>query len=400
MTDNISSELLSYMQNHKIINTHSHHREDHRFETVTLDNLLSDSYVNWSGVPLPSIHAERTAYLKKVQCRSYFVWLQKALQDLYGFTELISAGNWDSISRLIEASHKDSRYHMDVLQKKCGYRKVILDAYWQPGSDNGHAGLFAPALRVNSFFFGYSSDSRDHNGNNCRSLYGITARNMDDYVDAMKAVILQKKAQGCIALKCALAYDRDLHFQGADKAQANRALTCSDAERTPEDIRVFQDYLFQQICEISAEAGLPLQCHTGLGLLQGSQAIHLAQAIARNPDTKFVMLHCGFPWTDDVSGLLHNYTNVYPDLSWLPILSPAAAKQMIHQLIELGNTDKVCWGCDTWTSEESYGALLAFRQVFTAALSEKIQDGYFLLEDAKRIIDCYLYDNAAALYHI
>jgi len=400
MTDNISSELMSYMQNHKIINTHSHHLEDHRFETVTLDNLLSDTYVNWSGVQLPETPTERTAYLKKVQCRSYFIWLQKALQDLYGFSEPISADNWDSISQLIETSHQDSRFHLDVLQQKCGYRKVILDAYWRPGSDNGHAGFFTPALRVNSFFFGYSNDSKDHNGNNCRSLYGIAAQNIDDYAEAMKTVILQKQKQGCIALKCALAYDRDLNFQNADKAQANRALTCTDAERTPEDIRVFQNYLFQKICEISAGTGLPLQCHTGLGLLQGSQAINLTQAIARNPDTKFVLLHCGFPWTDDISGLLHNYTNVYPDLSWLPILSPTAAKQMINQLIELGNSDKVCWGCDTWTSEESYGALLAFRQVLTAVLSEKIQDGYFLLDDAKRIIDCYLYDNAAGLYQI
>lgn len=400
MTDNISGELMSYMQNHRIINTHSHHLEDKRFETVTLDSLLADSYVNWSGVQLPQTPAERDDYLKKVQFRSYFVWLQKALQDIYGFEEPISPGNWDGISRLIAAAHKDSRYHLDVLQKKCGYRKVILDAYWQPGSDNGHVGFFTPALRVNSFFFGYSSDSTDHNGNNCRSLYDITAQNIDDYVEAMKTVILQKQKQGCIALKCALAYDRDLHFRSADKAQANRALTCTDSERTPEDVRVFQDYLFQQICEISAETGLPLQCHTGLGLLQGSRAIHLTQAIARNPDTKFVLLHCGFPWTDDICGLLHNYANVYPDLSWLPLLSPTAAKQMIHQLIELGNSDKVCWGCDTWTSEESYGALLAFRQVLTAVLSEKIQNGYFRPDDAKKIIDCYLYDNAAALYQI
>ena len=206
MKDNISSELMSYIQNHRIINTHSHHREDpredlredHCFETVTLDNLLSDSYVNWSGVPLPATPGERVAYLMKVQSRSYFVWLQKALQDLYGFTEPISSGNWDSISRLMELSHQDRRFHLEVIQKKCGYQKVILDAYWQPGSDNGHAGLFTPALRVNSFFYGYSSDSKDHNGNNCRNLYGIAAQNIDNYVEAMKTVILQKRMRAAL----------------------------------------------------------------------------------------------------------------------------------------------------------------------------------------------------------
>lgn len=75
-----------------------------------------------------------------------------------------------------------------------------------------------------------------------------------------------------------------------------------------------------------------------------------------NPDTKFVLFHCSFPWADDVTGLLHAYRNVYCDLCWLPILSPSAAEYTLHQLIEIGTSDKICWGCDTWTSEESYGA--------------------------------------------
>jgi hypothetical protein len=28
-------------------------------------------------------------------------------------------------------------------------------------------------------------------------------------------------------------------------------------------------------------------------------------------------------------------------------------------LIEAGAAERVCWGCDTWTPEESYGSRLA-----------------------------------------
>jgi len=126
----------------------------------------------------------------------------------------------------------------------------------------------------------------------------------------------------------------------------------------------------------------------------------LQKVISKTPDTKFVLFHCGYPWIDDIGGLLHAYPNVYPDLCWLPLISPTASKRMLHELIEVGTSDKVCWGCDTWTSEESYGALLAIRHTLASVLSEKIKEGYLCKEDARNIIDNILYKNASRLYKL
>lgn len=168
--------------------------------------------------------------------------------------------------------------------------------------------------------------------------------------------------------------------------------------RTQEDIKAYQDYIFTSICKIAAEQGLPFQCHTGMGQLTGTNAMSMKRVIQSNPETKFVIFHCSYPWTDDVNALLRTYDNVYPDLCWLPILSTSTAIGMLHELIEGGTSDKVCWGCDTWTSEESYGTLLAFRFVLTKVLGEKVKDGYFSLNYAKDIIDNIMYNNAAKLY--
>ena len=54
------------------------------------------------------------------------------------------------------------------------------------------------------------------------------------------------------------------------------------------------------------------------------------------------------------------YPNLYLDLTWIPILLYTASNRVLHQLIEMAQIDKICWGCDTWTLEESYGSLLAF----------------------------------------
>ena len=96
--------------------------------------------------------------------------------------------------------------------------------------------------------------------------------------------------------------------------------------------------------------------------------------------------------------LVDGYPNLYPDLTWLPILSYTASKRVMHQLIEMSQIDKICWGCDTWTVEESYGSLLAFRFSLCSVLREKIEDGYLSVNNAKDIIDKILFDNAGKIY--
>ena len=171
-----------------------------------------------------------------------------------------------------------------------------------------------------------------------------------------------------------------------------------ESDITQEDIRYFQNYLFWKICEIAAELSLPLQCHTGMGQITNTNILQLNDVIKSNPETKFVLLHCGFPWLDDLFPMVDGYQNVYPDLTWVPLLSYTASNRVLHQLIEMSQIDKICWGCDTWTVEESYGSLLAFRFSLCRVLTEKIEDGYLSVSNAKDIIDKILFDNAGKLY--
>lgn len=394
------NELINYMAGKLVINTHSHHMEDEFTNNFNLDKLLRQSYINWCGVSFDGTHHSRNSYLDKVRYNSYFVWLHRSLQELYGISETLTADNWDTFSEKIEAANKSWDYHIKLLKEKCSYEKVILDPYWNPGSHNGHPEIFTPTFRINMFLFGYTLEAKDHNGNNPLKIYGKTFKYIDDYVSFVREIIISKKKQGCVALKSALAYDRDLSFTEVSKEKAQKALVYDDTLRTEVDIKAFQDYIFFRICEIAAELDLPLQCHTGLGGLKGTNAMAMREAIEKNPGTKFVLFHCSYPWLDDVNGLLHVYDNVYPDLCWLPIISTSAAERMVHELIEVGTSDKVCWGCDTWTSEESYGALLAVRHVLAKVLSSKVEEGYFSLKDAEIITDNILYNNAAKLYKL
>jgi predicted TIM-barrel fold metal-dependent hydrolase len=89
----------------------------------------------------------------------------------------------------------------------------------------------------------------------------------------------------------------------------------------------------------------------------------MLELIRANPATKFSLMHASFPWCGDILAYLDMFTNVYADVAWLPLLSPTAAEYVINQLIEVGTSERIVWGCDTWTSEESYGARLAMNEV-------------------------------------
>lgn len=390
------TELLNELKGKPIVNSHSHHLRDEEQHVLGLEGVLRNSYVNSCGAPFPAIDSREAVsrWLDTVRCRSYFLWLEKALMELYGIGEPLSADNWEIFDKAIREAHQDKEWHLRILREKCGYQAVLLDTFWSPGEDNGHPELFKPAYRINSMFFGFNQEAADHNGNNIQADNGRHITDIDEYTAFCEEIIQGRKQAGCPVLKCALAYDRSLNFGVATKEQAQKAMRAS---ASAEDIRHFQDYLFDQICRIAAALSMPVQIHTGLGLMKGSNAMCLQPAIERNPDTTFLLMHGSYPWTADIAGLTHSYTNVWADLCWLPIISPTAARRLMHELIDVCDADRVVWGCDTWTSEESYGARLAFLDTLTHVLTERMEDGLMQESDARRYAKAVMYDNAAEI---
>jgi predicted TIM-barrel fold metal-dependent hydrolase len=431
-------ELYQHTAGHAVINTHSHHLPEAEFATYNLDALLRNSYVNWCGVGFDNTPESRAHFLERVRYHAYFVWLQKSLQELYAFGEPLSVTNWERLSAQIQLAHQEPGHQMKVLTGQCGYRKIVQDAYWNAGSDNGYPSLFTPSFRINAFHFGYGPWTVDQDGNSPYTLYPhpfIT--DLDEYLDWVRQKILEKRAQGCVALKLPIAYDRGLDFaevpynqaqaafgrlaaaflnasnspQSAEQSNSDRLMISNvpvqpstEFPQVPganaEDIKAFQDFLFFQICRSAAELDLPVQIHTGMGQGRRTNALWLQEVIQRNPQTRFVLLHGSYPWVEDIPALVRLYPNVFADLCWLPLGSTRAGKFLLHELIENATSDKVMWGCDTWTAEESYGALLSLRFVLSSVLAEKVNEGYLTTQDAQQIIDNVLFRNAADFFRL
>ena len=140
------------------------------------------------------IHAR--IFLEKVRFNSFFVWLQKSLQHLYGESSPLTASNWQTWSDRIQSAYQNPLHSREILTKQCGYRRMLLDAYWDPGSDNDSPEFFAPAYRVNAFFFGYSANAADHDGNN-PYIFAPHAfiSDLDEYVGWVRDNLLAHQAR-------------------------------------------------------------------------------------------------------------------------------------------------------------------------------------------------------------
>jgi hypothetical protein len=391
------SNLPEYIDSLAVISVHEHLRPFPPEEPVTLDSLLNSGYVSWSGVRINSPE-DRARFLDLLGGNSYFVWHEKALDDLFHFGGEITLDNWESISAQLSEALADEAYHELVFREKCRYSKAILDAFWNPGDDNGRPDLYAPTLRMNSFVYGRTIEGRDHNGNNAQILFG-RCEDFDEYLALMEEFVAGGKANGAVSLKSALAYDRHLHFQATDKADAARAFNNSNA--APEEEIAFGDYIYDQVCLLAAKYDLPFQNHVGLGKLPGSSPMNLIPMIERHPDVKFVLFHMGYPWIEEVCALSHQYPNVYPDLTWAPSICTSAAVRALHSLIETArDSSRVCWGGDCWMITESYGASLAMRWVLKKVLCEKVEEGYLTEPRARLWAEHILCRNASELYGI
>lgn len=398
----ISDTIYQAITESPVNSTHSHHLPDHEMPRLTLFRVFQQSYVNWCMTGFTADAQEaRSRIFDVYRCNSYVTWLIRALETLYpAVGQPLSVDTWDNYDRLIRKAHQNPEHHLNILRERCGYETIILDQYNDPGSDNGHSDLFKPTYRLDAFFSGYAKNGRDHNGVSPYDMIDAPSDvTLPEYLSAIRQSIHRaQQRQDTVALKVAIAYERDLYFQNFDLSKAAHGFRRKEA--SSQDIHNFQDYLMDSIMAYAAEFNLPVQIHTGLGQLKGTRAMALSDLIERHPDTQFDLFHASFPWTDDVLALAHNYQNVYIDLCWLPLLSPTRAITFIKEALEVTDANRLLWGCDTWTSEESYGALLAARYCISAALGSLVEDGRFSQLDAVQYARQILHGNTERLFNM
>jgi len=384
-----------------VVSSHEHHRGDDFQRQLTLDLMIEKSYVGWRGL-LPGVDpASRAAFLAQCRHSSYYVWLEKGIQRVHGFSEKITADNWDEVSARISRTHAaNPAAHIDILREVGRYRRAVQDTYWEYGSDIGHPELFSPTMRTDMFVRCFHPDVLDHDDNNPFAHHPDAPRsNFADYLDFLQALFTRWRSAGAVTLKSASAYERSLAYGAGDRAAAAAVFGRRPETVSAPEGSAYEEFMFNWFCELAVKLDVPFQIHTGLGQLAGSRPLLFESTIARYPQLHFVLFHMGYPWYHEIAGLAHNYANVSVDMVWGPIISPSAAVAALHQYLEVArSSDLIAWGSDTWTSEDAVGALLAWQYVAATVLAQKVDDGYFDMAEAEVLAHKLMYRNAARIY--
>jgi predicted TIM-barrel fold metal-dependent hydrolase len=149
-----------------------------------------------------------------------------------------------------------------------------------------------------------------------------------------------------------------------------------------------------------------VQIHTGLqegneNIITNSDPTHLINLFVEYREARFDLFHGGYPYVHEWATLAKNFANVYPDLTWVHIISPEIGRRLLHELIETVPGNKIlAFGGDSVTVEMAYGHLRMARAVVSRVLSEKVEEGYMGEEEAVALGRRMLRDNPAALHKL
>jgi predicted TIM-barrel fold metal-dependent hydrolase len=419
----MSDSMHEFVGRLPIVDVHEHHLPEIALQReVNLLQLFQQSYAGWTQARpycLPSETREAdpmlaaagpttwkalAPFLDRSGSSSFVRNLVCAIVELHGGgPPEITPDNWPALDAAVRAAHRRPEWPQEML-KRARVSTVITDAYSDPLLDPRPAfgANYRSVLRINSLALGWHPDSRDHNGNRAHELLkrvGLKAESFDDYLAALEKLVDGMAARGQVALKNALAYDRDVCFDEPDERLARAAW--GQAAPSPAERKAFGDFVVDRLCQIAAARDLPVQMHLGTALLRGSHPLGVAGLIERHPRTRFLLMHLAYPWSRDLLGMAFVYRNLWLDLTWSFLLSPSHFKLALHEAIEiLPDETRLMLGGDNWHFEESYGALRTARRLLAEVLSEKLADGYFSRATAERLARRILHENAREFFKL
>lgn len=404
-----------------IIDVHEHHIPDILLNRdVNLLQLFRQSYAGWTQArpyPLPSETREEdpmlaatspttwdalAPYLENSGSNSFVRNLVVALSELYeiGFRE-ITRENWWALDGAVRERHQDPNWPAEVL-RRARIERLITDPYTDPLL-NARATLgenYNSVMRINAFAVGWHPDSRDHNGNCGHALLkrlNLAPDSFDEYIDSLETVVSGMAARHQVALKNALAYDRDISFDELDAELARAAW--GKASPSPVERKGFGDFVVDRLCALAAKHDVPVQMHLGSAIIRGSHPLKAASLIERHPRTRFLLMHLAYPWSRDLLGMAFVYRNIWIDLTWSWLLSPSHFKSALHEAIEvLPDESRMMLGGDNWHIEETYGAMKVARQLIGEVAEEKVVADYFRAADAERLVEKILRTNALQFF--
>lgn len=239
---------------------------------------------------------------------------------------------------------------------------------------------------------------------------------LDDYLRLVVTPTLEReKQQGAVAVKFELAYLRSFDIGDPSRAEAAAVYAKFSAGGPPDPAayKILQDFLFRYLALECGRLGLAVHLHAMSGGgryfgIAGANPLLLEPLFndARLQNTRFVLLHGGWPFVREAGALLQK-PNVYLDISQQSLtFPPRTLAGWLREWLET-YPDKVLFGTDGYPFTDSLGweesAWIASHNARAAlglALTGMLRDGEITRDRANAIANQVLHTNAESLYRL
>lgn len=325
------------------------------------------------------------------------------IRELYGIGDL----SLDTVNKLQSGYESLNRpgFYRKVLQEKANIESCQVDRWNYKESD-------MPTLLMTDInMTGLVGDP----GNlSFSESSGLPTESLEDWLRVIDWYF-SKYGKYVTAIKIASAYSRSLGFEklesvGLDKIY--KQLVNKDKVELV-DRRKLEDFLFWHVVSRADENHLPVKMHTGYHARWGSKEDFMDLYQVRNnpsdvarlctlsPETRFVFMHIGYPYYEEMLAVAKQFPNAYIDMCWAWILNPLASKDFLKKFILTVPTNKIfTFGGDYNPVEPVLGHAVIARNGIALALSELVDEGYLHLDEALKLTDLIMHENARKVFKL
>jgi hypothetical protein len=426
MNDDTREEIVSAIADMPVINHHEHawrsfsvdHGKTFDLPYFLCCHYLRDDLAAAGVVTPPGLFdylkdpqipdgAERAwrvlrPFLDRVRSTSYFRYLLRGLNDLFGITEDdVFSDRWREASERVRHYSCEQKGKGSDLCRRMRVVATVLDGKID-AADIRHLNVGDHRLvcvaRLDQFI---------HVGRGLiETLDEYSGTDFERWLAVFDKCFRTAVGNGAAGFKSGLAYNRRIEYSDPSKDDAARIfesglLTVSPAERV-----IYEDYMMNRLCRLCVEADVALQIHTGIQtgtghILEDARPTLLASLCRRHGDLRIDLFHGGYPWCIHAGLMAKYFPNVYVNGCWLHHISPSAYRAALTSWIETVPMNKIfAWGGDHNLLEHSYASLAMARQLVAEVLAGLVNRGYFDADVALEVARCVLHDNGVKFWRL